>query len=116
MTALVHISSTDHFKQEVIDYKGVALVDFYADWCGPCRMLAPMLEELAEENAGKDVKIIKINVDTNPDLATEYGITGIPAIFLFKAGQAKTSLVGVQPKEMYQEKIDAYLTDGILTA
>ena len=86
-------------KEEFLETikEGYTLVDFYADWCGPCKMLGPVLEELSSEV--EDVKFIKVNVDDENDLAKDYGIMSIPAIFLFKDGEAVNNAVGFQPKE-----------------
>lgn len=109
MSDLLHIDSREHFVTEVIQYQGVVIADFYADRCGPCRMLGPIMEELHAENAEKNVKIVKINVDINPTIAAEYGITGIPAVFVFHNGQQVANMVWVQPKDAYQAKIDQLL-------
>lgn len=86
-------------KEEFLETikEGYTLVDFYADWCGPCKMLGPVLEELSSEV--EDVKFIKVNVDDENDLAKDYGIMSIPAIFLFKDGEVVNNAVGFQPKE-----------------
>lgn len=111
MSNLLHVMSPEQFTEEVINFDGVVVVDFYADWCGPCRMLGPIMEELHADNEAKNVKIIKIDVDTNPTIAAEYGITGIPAVFVFANGQQAANMVGVQPKEVYQAKIDELLAE-----
>jgi len=81
--------------------QGTVLVDFYADWCGPCRMLAPVLDEVAEEK--KDLKIIKVNVDANPQLAQDYGVLGVPYLILFKNGDPVAQTSGFRPKEALLE-------------
>ena len=86
-----------NFETEALKSDKPILVDFWAPWCGPCRMLAPVLAEIAEEEAGK-VKVGKVNVDEEPELAAKYGISSIPAILLFKNGQVAATSVGFKPK------------------
>lgn len=88
--------------------EGVSLVDFWAPWCGPCRMISPVLENLAEEFKDK-AKICKINVDEESNLAIEYGVRSIPAIFILKDGEIKDSLIGATSKEVLAEKINKIL-------
>ena len=97
-----------NFKAEVLDYKGVAMVDFWAPWCGPCRMLAPVVEELAGEYAGK-VKVAKLNVDEAPDTSTQFGVSSIPTLIFFKDGKVVSQTVGLQTKSALQEKLNALL-------
>lgn len=96
------------FDDEVINAKGVSLVDFWAPWCGPCRIIGPIVDELAAEYEGK-ANIVKLNVDENPQTAGRFGIQGIPTLLLFKDGELIDTLVGVQPKETLVAKIDAAL-------
>lgn len=95
----------DNFKELVENSKIPVLLDFYAEWCGPCKTLAPTLEELATELEGK-VSILKVNVDENSDLAQEYGIRGIPTLLFFKKGDVKFTLVGNQSKDFLLERIN----------
>ncbi len=102
-------SVTDQtFDAEIINAQGVSLVDFWAPWCGPCRRLGPIVEDLAEEYAGK-VNVVKLNVDENPQTAGRFGIQGIPTLLLFKDGELIDTLVGLQSKETLTQKLDGAL-------
>lgn len=90
--------STENFEKEVLKSEKPVLVDFYADWCGPCNAMAPVIEELAKELGGK-VKVGKINVDENPDIAVEYNVMSIPTLIVFKNGKEEKRLVGLRNKE-----------------
>ena len=90
--------SSENFKEEVLNSKTPVLIDFYADWCGPCNAMAPVIEELAKELEVK-VKVGKINVDENPDIAVEYNVMSIPTLIVFKNGKEEKRLVGLRNKE-----------------
>ena len=92
MSSLADVSQTN-FQQEVLGNNQPVLVDFWAPWCGPCKMLAPVVEKVASSNAGK-VKFVKLNTDENPSLAGQYQVSGIPALILFKNGQPVDRIVG----------------------
>ncbi|MDP7036904.1 MAG: thioredoxin [Candidatus Marinimicrobia bacterium] len=103
------IQITDgNWTQEIQDYQGVAFVDIWAPWCAPCRMIGPVVEELAGEYAGK-AKISKLNADENQKPA-ELGVSGIPTMLIFKNGNEVDRIVGVVPKQTLVEKLDYYLT------
>ncbi len=97
-----------NFKTEVLDSPKLALVDFWAEWCGPCRAIGPVIEELSKEYDGK-VNVGKLNVDHNPEVSMNYGITSIPAILFIKNGQVVDKLVGAQPKANFVKKIESHL-------
>lgn len=92
------VITKNNFEEEVINSKEPVLVDFWASWCGPCKMLAPVIGEIAEEYAGK-VKVGKINVDEEQELAARFGVMSIPTVLLFKEGKVVSTSVGYKPKE-----------------
>ena len=103
MIALAELTLTgQNFEQEVLLAKEPVLVDFWATWCGPCRMLAPVIEEIANEYAGK-VKVGKVNVDDERELALEYGVSSIPTVMVFQNGEVKETSVGYRPKEEIEQ-------------
>jgi thioredoxin len=106
-TMKVEMDKTE-FQDQILDQQGVALVDFYADWCGPCRSLAPTIAALADTYAGR-VTVAKVNVDHNPELAQKFGIQGIPAVLIFKDGQVQNRLVGLQSQSEYEKALDQVL-------
>lgn len=102
---IVHVSDQS-FEQEVLKASGPVLVDFWAEWCGPCKMIAPILDEIAEEYTGK-VKIIKLNIDENPATPPKYGIRGIPTLMLFKDGNVEATKVGAVSKSQLTAFLDS---------
>ena len=94
--SVIHIHS-DNFEQEVIQSEKSVLLDFWAPWCGPCRMLGPIIDEIAEER--EDIKVCKVNVDEEPELASRYGIMTIPTLMVFSGGEVTAQSIGVKPME-----------------
>ncbi len=105
---VVQLNERD-FENEILKSEVPALVDFYADWCGPCRMVSPIIESLSKEYDGK-VKFVKINTDDNQELAVRLGIMSIPTVMIFKGGELKSRIVGAGPATMYKQKIDSALS------
>ncbi|GLI55586.1 thioredoxin [Propionigenium maris DSM 9537] len=104
MSKVVHLD-VDSFKSEVLEGTGVVLVDFWASWCGPCKMLGPILDELSQEVS---VKIAKVNVDDYPNIAADYGIRSIPTMIIFKDGEKIDQLIGLMQKGAIKEKLEQY--------
>ena len=98
------ILSSDNFETEVIGSEIPVLVDFWAPWCGPCKMLGPVISQIAEENEGK-VKVGKVNVDEEDELAAQYGIQSIPTVLLFKGGEVVEQSLGFKPKAFFEDLI-----------
>jgi len=98
----------DSFEQEVLKSTGPVLVDYWAEWCGPCKMIAPVLEEIAKEYSGK-IKVAKLNIDENPATPPKYGIRGIPTLMLFKNGHVEATKVGAVSKSQLSAFIDGNL-------
>jgi len=105
MSAHVTPVTEQSFKQEVLQSDRPVLVDFYADWCGPCRAIKPILEELAQDYEGR-VDVRKVDVDENQSLIQEYGVRGIPTLLLFKDGQARETVIGLRSKSELVELLD----------
>ena len=100
----------NNFKAEAIEKKGIAVVDFWAEWCGPCRLIKPIIEQLSEEyNQSEDITIGKLDVDTNQEVSMKYGIRSIPTILIFKDGEIVDKHVGVTSKEALRTKIEKAL-------
>ncbi len=97
-----------NFQTEVLESSQLSVIDFWAEWCGPCRAIGPVIEELSQQYSGK-VKVGKVNVDVNPNTSTNYGITSIPAILFIKDGKVVDKQIGAVPKSVLEKKIQAHL-------
>lgn len=100
--------TTASFDADVLASSKPVLVDFWAEWCGPCRMVSPILDEIANEY-GEKIEIVKVNVDNEPGLAQQYGITGIPALQVFQGGKLVKSMVGAKPKAVLVKDLEEFL-------
>lgn len=101
-------TSDDEFQADVLDQSTPVLVDFWAPWCGPCKMVAPILEELSEEYADK-IQVVKLNTDENPGITGRYGITGIPTMNVYVNGEVVKTVVGALPKQKLVRELEDYL-------
>ena len=108
MTANIENVNDENFGQVVLDSKQPVLVDFWAQWCGPCRSLAPIVDALAEQYAGT-ARIVKLNVDDSPAIVERYRVQAIPTLILFRGGEEKRRMVGVSRKEVIAQAIDAHV-------
>lgn len=105
--SVLHVTDSD-FKETVLKANGLVLIDYWAEWCGPCKMIAPVLDEIATEYSGK-LTIAKLNIDENPETPQHYGVRGIPTLMLFKDGEVEATKVGALTKSQLGEFIDSNL-------
>ena len=106
--AVLNISDSD-FDEKVLNDKNIVLCDFWAEWCGPCKQISPILEELSEELQENKITIAKVNIDENPETPSKYGIMSIPTLLLFKEGKLVSTQVGLQQKNELKSSIETYL-------
>lgn len=104
----VHEANDRTFGEEVLDSKVPVLVDFWAEWCGPCRQFSPVIESIAEDRAGR-IKVVKVNVDDSPEVASKYGISSIPAVYLFDNGSVLAYSIGAKPKAVLEKEFESYI-------
>ncbi|MGL5123471.1 MAG: thioredoxin [Fusobacteriaceae bacterium] len=104
MSKIINLN-TQSFEEQVLKEKGIVLVDFWAEWCGPCKMLGPILEELSQET---DIKIYKVDVDSNPEITSNFKIRSIPTMIIFKDGVQIDNLIGFKSKDEIAEKLKTY--------
>lgn len=107
MSAAAQVTD-DSFKTEVLESDVPVLVDFWAPWCGPCRMVAPVVDEISQQYEGK-IKVVKLNTDENPNVASQYGIRSIPTLMIFKGGERVDMVVGAVPRTTLANTIERYL-------
>ncbi|MDY6821932.1 MAG: thioredoxin [Deferribacterota bacterium] len=105
---MAQVINEDSFEEEVLKSDTPVLVDFWAEWCGPCKMLTPLLEQLSKDYDGK-VKVVKVNVDENQNLAAKYGIMSIPTVIIFDKGNIVEQFIGVQAKSVYEDALKKYI-------
>ncbi|HSW30704.1 MAG TPA: thioredoxin [Longimicrobiales bacterium] len=98
-----------NFATEIVGNQGLTMVDFWAEWCGPCKIVAPSVDQLADEYKGKGLKVAKVDVDTNPATASQFGIRSIPTILFFKGGKVVDQVIGAVPKGALEQKIQQHI-------
>lgn len=108
MNTNVKIVTTANFEAEVLKSETPVLIDFWAGWCMPCKMIAPIIDQLADQHVGK-IKVAKVNVDDSPEIAAKYGIMSIPAVFVFKGGEKVDQMIGARPKAQFDEMLGKHI-------
>lgn len=105
---MAHESADNTFESDVLKAEGPVLVDFWAEWCGPCRQIAPIIDELSKDMEGK-LKVVKVNIDKNPETPTKFGVRGIPTMIIFKDGKPTSTKVGALPKSSLYEWVESII-------
>ena len=108
MSEFITNVSDASFDQDVIQAEGPVLVDYWAEWCGPCRMVSPIVDQIADENSDK-LTVVKVNTDDNLETASKYGITSIPALYVFKDGEVAKTIIGARPKPALEEELAEFI-------
>ena len=109
----IHEITDQNFEQEVNGQQGLSMVDFWATWCGPCRLVAPIVEKLAEDYAGQGLRVGKLDVDSNPQTASRFGVRSIPTILFFKNGELVDKVIGAVPRPQLEQRLQKHLAEAV---